>query len=115
MRLTPAAASVLMINPAILEFISLGRFSIVLECKRDEERAIDQRVHSLVMINLEPLNSDRSILAQKPVDNACIVAAGLQSDLDFSNDPWVRGIGRARLGRRNLFIATRSQRNNHSD
>jgi hypothetical protein len=67
------------------------------------------------MIDLEPLYSNRRILADKPIDNAGIVAAVSQGDLDFSEDPRVGGIEQLRRGRRDLLIRTRSQRNNHSD
>jgi hypothetical protein len=67
------------------------------------------------MIDLEPLYSDRRILAEKPIEEAGVISAISQGDLDFADERRAGRIIRVKYGRRDLLIRTRSQRNSDSD
>jgi hypothetical protein len=67
------------------------------------------------MIDLEPLDPDRRILAEKPIDYAGIVATISQSELDFSDGGRVGRVVRVRLGWQDRLLRARAQRKNRSD
>jgi hypothetical protein len=83
--------------------------------KRDKKGPVNERSRYLVMIDLEPHNSDGRSLSEKPVDNPGVVPAISEGDLYFANDCGARRIGRRRFWRGCLFIGTGSQRNDYSD
>ncbi len=66
------------------------------------------------MIDLESLYSGRRILTEKPIDDARVVTAISQRELDFSHHRRVGGQYRPGL-ERSLFVRARTQTNSPPD
>jgi hypothetical protein len=83
--------------------------------KGDQKRSIDNWFHSLAVVDLEPLYSERGILAKIPIDNPCVVTTLAQGDLDLSDVRRITVIRRVRQRERYLLTGTCSQRKSGSE